>query len=186
MVQVAYADAKGIFRACVPPGAQFVYIMGFSPSTAPRYVTAGKKANVTVGEATTLNHDFTLTPAPVWKTTPVRGVIVGPDGSPVPYASVNTVLVSEEGGRDSTGGAIEADANGAFVAEGVTGSVRLRARSGALATDPTTLAHGGERVTLHIKPNVLTTLSGTVIDEQGKPIFGSIVALVEWWRDTED
>jgi len=184
MVQPAYTDAKGIYRVRVPAGAQFVYIMGSPSPTSPQYETAGTEANVAVREGAALHHDFMLTPGR--KTTPVHGIVVGPDDAPIPHARVNAMFVRENGVSYGADPVLETDANGAFVVEGVTGSIRLRARSGALATDTTTLAHGGESVTLHLKPNVLITLSGMVVDEQGKPIFGAGVVLGAWWRDSDD
>ncbi len=183
-VQSATTNAEGVYQARVPSGTQYVYVMGLPAAAANRYEPPKEGADVTVGEDASLTQDFTLTPALAQNLKPVRGQVVGVDGKPIPNARVTVQSVADDGSTLPEGNNVTADEHGAFRVEMVSPSVRLRARSGDLATEATILVQNGQEITLHVKPNVLFTLGGQVRDAQGKPLPGARVTLYEWWLDS--
>ncbi len=171
----------GVYQLRVPAGPQYVYVMGV-PSN--RYERPKEGAQVTVSEDKSLTQDFTLVPSAAADFKPITGHVIGPDGKPVARAQITVKTVSTDPAGGDSGHVIEADSSGAFTLQPTTASVRLRARSGSLATIKTALAQSGEAVTLQLRPDALVTLSGQVVDESGKPIPDARVTLVEWWLDT--
>ena len=178
-VQSTTTDANGAYQARVPAGAQYVYVMGL-PST--NYERPKEGVNVTVGEDAPHTQDFVLSPSLAQNLKPVHGRVVGVDGKLIGGAKISVVPVTQDGYFSIK--EIETDASGAFTLQMTTSSSRLRARSGALATETTILAQSGEDITLHLKPNTLLTLGGMVTDDKGKPLAAAKVMLIEWWLDT--
>ncbi|MCW3097196.1 MAG: Peroxiredoxin [Chthonomonadaceae bacterium] len=182
-VQHTTTNAEGKYQARVPSGTNYVYVMGLPSAAAARYERPKEGSHVTVGEEISVTQDFTLTPSLAQNLQPVKGLVVGVDGKPIPNAHVTVLPVGDEGGAPD-GRNLAADEHGTFRLEMTAPSVRLRARSGDLATDATALVQNGQEITLHLKPNVLLTLGGQVRDAQGKPLPGARVTLFEWWLDS--
>jgi thiol-disulfide isomerase/thioredoxin len=182
-VQSTTTDAEGKYQARVPAGTQYVYVMGLPSAAATRYERPKEGANVTIGDDTSLTQDFTLTPSLAQNLKPVKGLVVGVDGKPIPNARVTVLPVGNDGSAPE-GRSLAVDDHGAFRLEMTSPSVRLRARSGDMATETTTLVQNGQDITLHLKPNVLLTLGGQVRDAQGKLLAGARVTLFEWWLDS--
>ncbi|HLK60810.1 MAG TPA: carboxypeptidase regulatory-like domain-containing protein [Chthonomonadaceae bacterium] len=180
-VQSVITGPDGVYRARVPAGRQHVYVMGLGPLYT-RYAPPKEGVHIVVGENTTVQ-DFTLVPFSDSDLKPIHGRVLGPDSRPVAKAVV--IIKPTEWPSPlfrHPVASIETDEHGTFGLEPARGALRLGARSGALATDKILLAHGGEEITLHLKPNVLLPLSGRVINVEGEPIPGAKVSLQDWWQ----
>ncbi|MCW3099929.1 MAG: hypothetical protein JWL77_5547 [Chthonomonadaceae bacterium] len=183
--QIVMTGEDGVYRARVPAGSQSVNPILFT-SSINRYERYAPAATVTVAENAVLTQNFTLKPPP---SSPFFGPIsvrvVGPDDKPVPYASltIEPTIDSIEGPESRPGEQAFVDADGAFTFVMLRGSARMRARSGLLATETATVTRNSTQVTLHLRPNVLLTLSGQVVDAQNAPIEGAKVSLLEVRKD---
>jgi hypothetical protein len=174
-VQTDRSKADGSFSFRVPAGDQHVYA-----SQPPKGygLPADPNHNITVEDGKTANVEFRLVKVAPPATIKVK--VVGPDGNPVADAVVSVFSSRSNfpGGKtviSSADGTFEADAPEA----GATAI--LRARKDDMATrSSTTLkrANPGE-VTLKIEPNVLASISGRAVDENGSPLPNVEVQLIE-------
>jgi hypothetical protein len=175
--QTAVTDRNGVYRARVPAGPHYIYTITpfFFFMGLPRNI-GSKDAHVNVPENTGLTQDFNIRSSGLSFPLSVR--IVGPDDKPVPSATltvartVNTI----EGPEWDLGAEGPVDADGTFVLGIQQGTAYLHARSGGLSTDTMTVARVYDHVTLRLKPNVLLTLSGQVLDARNRPIAGATVS----------
>ena len=163
----AYAQtgADGHYQFRVPPGSQSVIAYGRGPQPAVQQA-------VQIADGQTKTVDFQVVPPPVPFV--VKGVVVGPDGRPVPGAHIQAAG-DFSGSPDAV-----ADVQGLFVYDdpGLTAAARLFARSGSLATQAA--ATPGGDVTLHLLPGVLCTVRGVVRDNHGQPLPNVKVTLTLW------
>lgn len=180
-VQSATTNADGVYQLRVPPGSQYVYVMGIFSN---RYEAPKKGNDLTLNEDKTHTQDFALEPSVTVDIKPIRIRVVGADGKPAPNAQITFYPLSTEEHGGSSGETLEVGADGNVILEPPTPSVRLRARQGAAATPKAITAQSGEEITLTLKPNALVTLTGQVIDDNGKPVRNARVQVVEWWLDT--
>ena len=127
-VQSAATGPDGTYELRVPPGRQYLYVMGAPGSS---YEAPRQGLDVEVAENATETRDFTLTPSIVQNLKPIRGHVVGPDGKPVAKAKILAAPLGMDPGLDM-GNEIETDDHGDFTAQLPYASVRLRARRARL------------------------------------------------------
>jgi hypothetical protein len=162
--------ADGSFSIRVPPGTFRVYLS----SPPPDGYQGTPQREVTVADGQTVSADLKLRRKPGQ---PVVGRVVGPDDKPLGGA-----YVMAEGKDDQIAGAWqESDETGMFHFEAITRGTLLRAARGALESAEAVEVDGGEQdIVLRLSKRIRVTLSGVVIDADGKPIKGARVTLMEF------
>jgi 5-hydroxyisourate hydrolase-like protein (transthyretin family) len=168
-VQNTTTAADGAFSLRVPPGEQYVYLQ-----SADQNSEADTSQNVTVvdGKTTTINFRMTST------VTSISGKIVGPDGAPVSDAEIS--VTSNSGNSFSPVGVIRTP-DGLFeLHEGVDrNGAELRVRAGDLATRTAVKVMPDSRdIVVHLEKNVLASVAGRVVDQDGKPISGVEIQMI--------
>lgn len=161
---MAFTGPDGVYRLRVPAGLQQVSASGGSD----------RPQEVRVADGQTKSLSFRVTPYLPPK--PVPGVVLGPDGKPVPGAEVLATDMNESERKAVT------DDGGRFVFDdpGLPPEARLYARSGGLATPMGSPPAGAGDVTLRLAPGALSSFRGQVNDQNGKPLAGAKVALIRW------
>ncbi len=182
-------DANGRYRLAVPPGRGTVHLQSVPPSYPPPRrqaiaATAGPfgeaadpqlaEVNGQGGETVEIA-DFRLSRAP--------GLVlhvIDPSGRPVPNARVEICDMSRrpinEPGRTDAQGRYEA----VGLAPGQVTVLDISADNPPLGTtvEVDTGQSSGEPKTLNVRLEPLVTLSGRVLDEQGRPIAGPVIHLI--------
>jgi uncharacterized GH25 family protein len=139
---------------------------GYSkPDNAQREIVVGD-AGATV--------DFQLPRAPG---KPVSGVVVGPDGKPVPRAWVSAQHIDDDGMFPAH--AVAANENGRFAFKALRSGSKLRATADRLRSPQPLSIRGGESdLVLRIEKPVMAKLSVRIVDPAGKPIPSAKVSLI--------
>jgi len=177
-VQGTQTGPDGAYLHRVPEGKQHLYISMATPP--PGFLMpANRSRDLTVRDGETVTVDFKLPRGARIK--PVRGRVVGPDGSAVAGAEV--VLFSAEPGGGSS---LQTDADGVFTVSQryLSQTVTLRARRGDLATPTGSIVAPGQEVTLRLQRNALVSLSGRVTGAADRPIAGAPITLIAWAYDS--
>ena len=157
----ATSGADGSFSLRVPEGEQDIYVLD------SKFLQEEVRQTVTVTDGQTTKVDFRIA-APA--STLVTGKVVGPDGAPVPHAQIAVESRSQAPSPIHIG--VESNEAGLFqVQEGVNAEgARLRARSGDLATRAAVnVMPNSKDVVIHLEKNVLSSITGRVVDGNGNP-----------------
>lgn len=111
----------------------------------------------------------------------VNGIVLGPDGKPVPGAKVTA--------QDTNYGpqTVTTDSTGQFTIDspGLKPKTPILARSLTLATTWPVLYNGEDKVILRLAPGSLCTFAGKIIDSDGAPAPGVTVNLTRWAKDID-
>ncbi|HLL91053.1 MAG TPA: carboxypeptidase regulatory-like domain-containing protein, partial [Tepidisphaeraceae bacterium] len=175
-VQVTRTAADGTFRARVPPGEQYVYVMTtqIKGLVVPE-VDSGRSRTVTTrdgGGPVTVDFQFKRAgPDAV-----VNGKVVDEAGNPVAGA-----VVRVEGASQHFPHTVQSDDAGAFVLSRQPGdqSMKVRARKGDLATATAVVPGKDGPLVLTVRRNALAGVRGVVRGADGNPVAGAKVMLDE-------
>jgi len=171
-VQTATTGLDGTYSLRVPEGHQYVFVReephsdpvpavsppGFSfPSVTYR--------DLDLSEGQTATVDWAFPGSPV---APIIARVLDPKGRPVPGAEV--IAIPRGLFLPWHGYTVRTDARGECRL--APQDLALRARSGTMGTPGLTHVKHGGRLDLRLRPNVLGTVSGVVLDDKGKPWAG--------------
>jgi hypothetical protein len=165
------AEKDGSYRLRVPPGAYQLSIEGDVPGFMKQEPAACPFT--TVKEGDTITCDFKLVRS---KVKPIHGVVFDPDGKPAAGADVYYMPLISDPPRfpDS----IKTNAKGEFTLEALPVSVSARLGD-CITVKELPLPEGGE-ITLRLAAGLLCTITGQVVDANGKPLPGAEVAIDGW------
>jgi Carboxypeptidase regulatory-like domain len=168
LAQSVTTDANGSFSVRVPPGAQNVYIMSNTPADGFARPIDDER-DITIAAGSTASVEFKL---PRVAMSSIKGKVVDPDGNPVANASV--YMFSVETPFNYNRAAITTNADGTFQTPPVlrSGRIDLRAKFQDMATPKAVVIYrgGGSDVVVQLEKNGLATITGRVLDQQGKPM----------------
>jgi hypothetical protein len=163
----------GSFRIRVAPGQQELTVINGA---------AWVQQQVVVASGQTRRLDIRVKAPEIDR--PIQGVVLDPDGKPVPGAEVIGPTMHSTNMTSMT------DLNGRFVFDkpALPPKTLLFARSGDLFTKSGTPISGSGDVTLHIYPAAASSFYGLVRDDRGAPVAGAQIGLnrrlgsldVEW------
>lgn len=168
-VQGSKAGPDGTYTLRVPPGVQYVYVMGVVPPAYREDKQDIREVKVEDGQVVTL--DFKV---PRRAGVPVNGVVIGLDGKPAPGIAVRALINPR--GLEAFAFATS-DAKGRFHFDALPPSAPLSVRDGEWGTAEAVYFDQGQDVRLQLVQRVKLTLPGLITDEQGKPIAGARVKL---------
>lgn len=182
--QVAPTDAHGVFHFRVVGGTQHLSAWrDYSEYGSPEAVlNAQFSTSFAIQKGQKREFLIQMPGAPVAKTT--SGIVVGPDGQPVPGATVLYRIPGTYGATRS----MRADGRGRFALSpsGAAHSAQLFANEGELTTAHSVIAATGDRVTLRLESGAWASAQGRVDDEAGRPVEGVRVrlssSLLNGWR----
>jgi len=158
-------DASGNYRLCAIGGPLSV------STQVPGVHNIPENVSVRDGETRTLNL-MVDTPIP-----PVlaHGIVIGEDGKPVAGADISCSTADYDQPSTHSG------PDGKFTIH-VSNSplMYLRARKGDSVSVADVTALDGDDVTLRLRNNALSTISGKVVDIDGKPVAAASVTTTQW------
>jgi len=164
----AYAatDASGNYRVCVSGGLLYVGAQVQGTGNSSQNISAKN------GETKTVN--FTLDePLP---SAVVHGIVTGQDGKPVAGADILCSTLNYDQPP-----AVRSGSDGKFTISAANSPMMyLRARKGDSVTIADVPALDGDDVTLKLQDNALASITGKVVDNDGKPITGAKVTGIQW------
>jgi len=165
-------DDRGLYADFAAPEALQVYVREppngyFNPSSVIRgeIVPPGASA-------------FTATPFELTRGETLTGRVVGPEGRPVPAASVTATWTSPA--LRARRVVAVSDRSGAFRVEGIDAKteVRVSARRGDwLTAAPATVRVDSGPTTIAVGPGYAISVSGRVVDPDGTPVVGAAVRI---------
>lgn len=162
----ATTDADGNFRARVAPGFISVYAQIGSGGVRPQQL------KVEDGQTSAVSLEIPVPIPPLV----VKGIVVDGAGKPVPGADVQVGALNW-----NTPPPCRSGDDGRFtVSADNTSMVFLRARQGDRVTVDETLALSGDNVTLTLADGVTGSVTGAVVDGDGKPVMGATVTPIQW------
>jgi len=176
MVQSAVTDSDGVYRARVPAGPQFVYVLGRGPN---EYLAPPPGVDITLGERSEVRQDFTLTPTPENNKIQVR--VQGVSGEAIANEQIVVQLRSRDGFPIAREITVSTDAEGRFALATREEAVQVSAHLADMRSASVAGTVGGQTVLLVMKPT--TQLRGRIVDPDGRPVGGASLTLVEW-RDS--
>jgi len=176
IAQRVFTDAGGTFSIRVPPGQQKVYILSDTPANGfGRPIDDEREVNVPAGG--TASVEFRL-PRTIMAS--VKGKVVDPEGKPVSNASV--YLYYEQTAFRLDKSVITTGADGTFQTSPVLRSSRIeiRAKFQDMATPKSTVVYRGtgDEIVVQLQKNGLGTITGRVVDQQGKPLKDARIELL--------
>jgi len=115
-------------------------------------------------------------------TTPVNGIVLGPDGKPIAGAEV--IASPQDRGSE----AVSTDNSGHFVIDspGLKAKDKIVARLGDLATASEFSYNGEDPVTLHLAAGAEATIKGQVKSADGTPLANATVSLLRMTDNSAD
>jgi hypothetical protein len=173
-IQLAFTDAEGHYTLRVPPGKQFVYFFGPVPDgyREPEDASPMHLKELEVDDGQTVTFDFALRRD---DTPPIEGVVLGPDGKPVPGATI----VIDSLGYPPMDQQLTADPQGRFRLTGVKPGAELRVRAKGLATLAAYRVEANDRqITLHVSPDASYAAIVNVTDRRGGVVPGAAATLM--------
>lgn len=173
-IQLAYTDADGHYALRVPPGKQFIYFFGPAPDgyRQPEDANPMHLKELEVEDGQTVTFDFALRRD---DTPPIDGVVLGPDGNPMPGATI----VIDSLGYPPMDQEVTADAQGQFRLTGVKPGAELRVRAKGLATLAAYRVEATDRrVTLRASRDASYGLIVNVTDRRGGTVPDAAVTLL--------
>lgn len=176
MPQSVSTDADGSFSVRVPRGAQNVYIMSDTPANGFGKPLDDEK-DVTIPAGGTASVEFRLPRAAMFAE---KGKVIDPDGKPVANASV--YIYFEERTNVFSQNQVVTDADGIFQTAPILGTaeIAIRAKFQDMATPKAVVVHrrdSGDLV-IQLQKNGLGTVSGRVLDQDGKPLKDAQIELL--------
>jgi len=161
-------DSEGLFHYRTPGRRIYVQAGSMDSSDARQYFV-----NAIDGKDQTVNIEIArpVTPATL------KGIVFDPAGNPVSGAEVVAFPTSNVRPMSA-----KTDSNGKFaLLIAGTRMVTVRARFGISATVETPMAlAGADDVTLRLVDNTLGSMSGKVLDREGKALTGISITAVQW------
>ncbi len=173
MVQSAVTDSEGTYRACVPPGQQFVYVLGRGPT---EYLAPPPGVDITLGERSEIRQDFTLTPTPENNQIQVRAQRVS--GEAIANEQLAVQLRNRDGFQIAREITASTDVEGRFALTTREEALQVSAQWVDMRSTSVAGTVGGEPVTLVMRQT--TQLTGRIVDSDGQPVGGATLTLVEW------
>ena len=167
-VQGTTTDAEGRFRLRVPAGEQYVYTMMDG---------AKNNATVTTKDGETKSVEFRL---PVEKP-PYRGRTVDAQGQPLAGVQVWVDYAPDDEAHRYRDDPSVSDGEGFFTVPGdVRFPLMIRARKGDLSTPGAIRISEKAYLMALISAGHLVAVTGTVVDEDGKPLPDATVRVLRW------
>ncbi|HEX5244984.1 MAG TPA: carboxypeptidase regulatory-like domain-containing protein [Tepidisphaeraceae bacterium] len=170
-IQGVRVSADGTYSLRVPPGTQYVYVQGPLPPAYRQDKQDIREVQVADGQTATL--DFKV---PRRDGVPVNGTVIGLDGKPVAGITVRALINPR--GFEAFAYATS-DARGRFHFDSIPNTSPLSVRDGQWGTAESVYFNQGKEVRIQLIRRVKLTLPGLVTDEQGKPIAGARVRVIE-------
>jgi protocatechuate 3,4-dioxygenase beta subunit/5-hydroxyisourate hydrolase-like protein (transthyretin family) len=183
--QTVKTGADGTYSLRVPPGQQYLYlqedaVLRLTRDAPPPGLSSPSQVqhdlSLTNGQTVTVDWAFSGVPIQ-----PIAGRVLDSQGRPAAYAEV---IVIPRGGKIPYGYVVRTDARGQYRLGPVR--VLLRARSGRAATPRAAGVGSGGCVDLHLQPDALATVAGTVLDPAGDPLPGAKVLVTANTPDPSD
>ncbi len=170
-IQGAQVNPDGTYSLRVPPGKQYVYMSSIFP---PAYRQDKQDIReVEVGDGQTVTLDFKI---PRRDGVPVNGTVIGLGGKPAPGITVRALV--DPRGYDPFVYATT-NAQGRFHFDSIPNTSPLSVRDGQWGTAESVYFDQGKDVRIQLIRRVKLTLPGLITDDQGKPIAGARVQVIE-------